>query len=147
MDISNMIDLAKIGTAGIAIILAGLIKIPKIELNFWSLMFRTLGRAINGEVIAKVDKLTKELEKHINSDEEYKAKRARQRFLRFSDELLEGKKHTKEHFDEILGEIDVYIDYCLEHPAYENSKAEMAIRNIKKVYQECLDDHKFLQVP
>ena len=147
MDLTSIIDMAKLGTAGIAVILAGLIKIPKLELNFWSFLARSIGRALNRELIDRVDKLTKDLEHHITMEEEENARTARRRFLRFNDELIEGKKHTKEHFDEILDDIDIYVDYCLEHPKYENSKAEAAIKYIKKTYQECLEEHKFLQAP
>ena len=147
MDLTSIIDLAKLGTAGVAVILAGLIKIPKLELNFWSFLARSIGRALNRELIDRVDKLTKDLEHHIKMEEEENARTARRRFLRFNDELIEGKKHTKEHFDEILDDIDIYVDYCLEHPKYENSKAEAAIKYIKKTYQECMEEHKFLQVP
>ena len=144
MDLNNIIDLAQAGAYGVIIILAGLIKIPKLELNFWSFLARSIGRALNREVMEQVQKLSKELESHIRMEEEEKARTARQRFLRFNDEILEGKKHTKEHFDETLSDIDIYVDFCDEHPKFENSKAEAAIANIKKIYQECLEEKKFL---
>lgn len=144
MDLNNIIDILQIGGTGVVVILAGLIKIPKIEINFWTYLAQAVGRAINKEMMVKVDKMAKDLEKHIQDEEEKEAKTARQRFLRFNDELLEGKKHTKEHFDEILEDIDDYEDYCANHPLYENSKAELAIANIKRIYNECLEEKKFL---
>lgn len=69
---------------------------------------------------------------------------ARYRILRFNDEVLHGQHHTKEHFDQILGDITSYETYCSNHPEYENNKAVMAICNIKRVYQQCAADNEFL---
>lgn len=72
------------------------------------------------------------------------ATNARYRILRFNDEVLHGTRHTKEHFDQILGDINSYESYCNAHPEYENNKAVLAIENIKKVYQKCATDNDFL---
>lgn len=69
---------------------------------------------------------------------------ARYRILRFNDEILHGTHHTKEHFDQILGDINSYESYCSSHPEYENNKAVLAIENIKKVYQSCTAKNDFL---
>lgn len=69
---------------------------------------------------------------------------ARYRILRFNDEILHGTLHTKEHFDQILGDINAYENYCGSHPEYENNKAVLAIENIKKVYQSCTAKNDFL---
>ena len=68
----------------------------------------------------------------------------RYRILRFNDEILHEQRHTKEHFDQILDDITRYEKYCDEHPEYENNKATLAIKNVKKVYQKCSDENSFL---
>lgn len=68
----------------------------------------------------------------------------RYRILRFDDEIRHGEKHSKEHFDQIIEDIDKYEDYCRDHPEFPNSKAVFAIRNIKNVYQKCTDEGTFL---
>lgn len=118
----------------------GLIKIPFIEINIWSI----IGKAINGEVLEKVEELTENFNKHINLEEEEKARNARTRILRFNDEILLNRKHSKEHFEEILQDIDMYENYCETHPKYKNNKAVFAINTIKTVYQKCLDEKDFL---
>ena len=69
---------------------------------------------------------------------------SRYKIIRFNDEILKKEKHTREHFDQILEAIDEYEDYCKKDTEYKNSKASLAINNIKRVYQECLMNNDFL---
>ena len=149
MDYINTI--AQYGAIGVLIILAGMIKIPKIELNLWNWIGRTVGRSINKEMMDQVNDLQSEIKgiknevDALKKDEELERVRmARQRILRFNDEILFGKRHSKEHFDEILSDIDVYEDYCRTHEEYENNKAVLAIATIREVYKDCLKTHDFL---
>ena len=144
MDLLEINSLAQGGVIGLLIILMGMIKIPKIELNIWNLIGRTIGRSINGEVLAQVKQLTAEVDTLKKEEELERARQARQRILRFNDEILFNKRHSKEHFDEILDDIDTYEDYCNAHEDYENNKAVLAISTIREVYKECLRDHDFL---
>ena len=70
---------------------------------------------------------------------------ARIRILQFSDEILHKVKHSKEMFDQVNEDIDMYRKYCDKHPEYKNNKAVMAIGNIEKVYEICLEQHDFLE--
>ena len=139
------------GVIGLLIILAGMIKIPKLELNIWNLIGRTIGRSVNKEMMDQFNDVQKEIKgvkdevDKLKKDEELeRVRQARQRILRFNDEILFNKRHSKEHFDEILDDIDVYEDYCATHEDYENNKAVLAISTIREVYKECLRDHDFL---
>lgn len=132
------------GVVSLAIILAGMIKIPPIQLNFWGWLGRMVGRAINGEVLERVDDLTKEVNKLKQDEELERVRQARQRILRFNDEILHAQRHSKEHFDEILEDIDLYENYCRSHEDYENNKAVLAIATIREVYKNCLKEHDFL---
>ena len=64
--------------------------------------------------------------------------------LRFCDEILFNRRHSKEHFDEILEDIDLYENYCREHEDFPNNKAVLAIHTIREVYEQCLKTHDFL---
>ena len=139
------------GVIGLLIVLAGMIKIPKLELNIWSLIGRTIGRSVNKEMMDQFNDVQKEIKgvkdevDKLKRDEELERMRqARQCILRFNDEILFNKRHSKEHFDEILNDIDVYEEYCAAHEDYENNKAVLAISTIREVYKECLRDHDFL---
>ena len=149
MDYINTI--AQYGAIGVLIILAGMIKIPKIELNLWNWIGRTVGRSINKEMMDQVNDLQSEIKgmkteiDTLKKEEELERVRmARQRILRFNDEILFEKRHSKEHFDEILDDIDIYEEYCRTHEDYENNKAVLAIATIREVYKDCLKTHDFL---
>ena len=149
MDYINTI--AQYGAIGVLIVLAGMIKIPKIELNLWNWIGRTVGRSINKEMMDQVNDLQSEVKgmkteiDTLKKEEELERVRmARQRILRFNDEILFEKRHSKEHFDEILDDIDIYEEYCRTHEDYENNKAVLAIATIREVYKDCLKTHDFL---
>ena len=144
MTIQQITDILGVGGIGILIILLGMIKIPQIEINFWGWLGRMIGKAINGEVLERVDNLTKDVEGIKKEAELERVRAARQRILRFSDEILFEQKHSKEHFDEILEDIDLYETYCKEHPDYENNRADLAIATIREIYKKCLHTHNFL---
>lgn len=127
-----------------AVAIPTLIQVSPIKVNPWTALAKWLGRTINGEISAKVDKMQESLDRHISRDEERFVKQCRMRILRFNDEILQGELHTKEHFDEILDDVTEYIRYCRAHPNYENSKAEMAISNVENTYQKCLAEKSFL---
>ena len=62
MNLLEINSLAQGGVVGLLVILIGMIKIPKIELNIWNLIGRTIGRSINKEVLDKVSQLTTEVD-------------------------------------------------------------------------------------
>ena len=54
---------------GVLLILMTLIQVTPIKFNPWSWIGRCIGRAINGEVLSKVDNLSKELSDHQEKSE------------------------------------------------------------------------------
>ena len=57
MTLHEIVIMAQDGLIGLVIILLGLVKIPKIDLNLWTILARVLGRAMNGELVDKVNKI------------------------------------------------------------------------------------------
>ena len=88
--------------------------------------------------------LDKKIDKLQCSSDQGMAYTWRYRILRFIDDILHGQKHSKEHFDQILEDVQNYENYCIENPKFPNNKAVFAIRNIKNVYQKCTDEGSFL---
>ena len=125
-------------------LLMTLIQIAPIKLNPWTWIGRSIGRAINGEVLEKVEALSRDVKKNKADDDEQWASLSRAHILRFGDELLHGVSHSKEHFDQILLDISKYEKYCKENPLYMNNIANATIQQIKKTYQKCLEENKFL---
>lgn len=115
---------------GILILLLTLIQVAPLKLNPWSAIAKALGKALTVEVLDKLD--------------ENSASTCRYRLIRFDDELRHHVKHTQEHFDQILDDITTYERYCKEHPNYPNSKAVLAIENIKSTYVKCRKENSFL---
>ena len=99
----------------------------------------------NNKIESVQSSIMGELERDRADNEEYRVKLCRQRILQFNDELYRGVKHTKESFDDVIAEgIDVYDDYCDNHPSFPNFKAEAAIDNIKETYKKLLKEGGFL---
>lgn len=132
-------------TVAILALLAGatLIQIAPIKINPWTWVARTIGRAINAEVIQKVDKLESDLQSLKANTDEQTAKGCRVRILHFGDEILHGVKHSKEHFDQILMDITDYENYCREHPGFKNNMTAITTSQIKTTYEQCLEEHSF----
>lgn len=124
----------------ILIVVASVLEVSKIRINPWS----WVGRMFNKDVIHKVEKIERDLADVKKEVGENTAVSARYRILRFDDELLHDVKHTKEHFDQILLDIDVYEKYCDSHKDFRNNLAVMAIEHIKIVYQKCSRENLFL---
>lgn len=129
---------------GIFLALMTIIQISPIKVNPWSWLARFIGRAINGEVLEKVNALSDDVKHNKQDDDEQWASLSRSHILRFGDELLHGVAHSQEHFKQILLDISKYEKYCAGHPDYVNDVATATIAHIKKTYQKCLDENSFL---
>ena len=126
------------GGGGLLLVLMTLVQIAPVKVNPWSWLARAIGRAINAEVIKKLDD-------HITMDDRRCADGHRARILHFNNELLRSIDHTEEEFNEVLAEIDAYEGYCRDHPDYPNNRAVLAIENIRDTYKDRLKKHDFLQ--
>ena len=129
--------------SGALVVILTLIQISPIKVDPFGALARWIGRALNGDVLKKLDKMesaqaeTRErLDEHIRIDNERNADAHRVQILWFNRELLQEAPHTQEDFIEALSEIDFYEHYCKNHPEYENNRAVLAIANIKRAYME-----------
>lgn len=129
------------------IVLAGLatiVQVAPIKINPWSFLARAIGRAINREVIEKVDNLKNDIDKVKRDAEERAARAARSRILRFGDEIVHGVKHSKEHFDDILEDMNAYDAYCDAHKDFKNNRTKITSKHIRECYQHCMEKRDFL---
>ena len=136
----------------IAVVLSTFLEVSKIKINPWSALGRALGRIINKDVIDKLDKMEtvqtetrKRLDEHIYMDDQRTADIRRTQILRFNRELLRDLPHTMEDYLEAIAAIDYYESYCREHQEYKNNRAVLAIANIKRSYQEWMENHNEIQ--
>ena len=121
-----------------------LLQIAPIKVSPWTWLARSIGRAMNGELMDKVDNLEKQFKQMQNDDAEREAKSARIRILRFGDECQQKIRHSQEHFDQIIEDIDSYEGYCSAHPDFKNNKAVLTISNIKETYRQRVAANDFL---
>ena len=144
MTLHEFVIMAQDGLIGLVLILLGLIRIPKVDLNLWTIIARIFGRAMNGDMIKQINKIDNKLDAHIKKTEETRIKQARQRILRFSDDIMLGKNHSLEHYSDIIDDIDIYEEYCNGHPDYVNNKAKSAIKLIRETYEDHMHHNSFL---
>jgi excinuclease UvrABC helicase subunit UvrB len=115
---------------GVAVIVLSIVQISPIKINPWTKIARAIGKMLNADVMDVIEK--------------GEATNKRYRILRFDDEIRHHTKHTFEHFNQILEDIDEYEKYCNSHPLFMNNKAGSAIKNIKEVYEKCRRENSFL---
>ena len=139
------------GGGGVLLVLMTRVEIAPVKINPWGAIAKAFGRAINREVMVKLDEMAaaqkdtrKRLDAHIKVDDERAADMHRARILQFNNELIRDIPHTREEFIEILAEIDGYERFCREHPDYQNNRATHAVANISRVYDDRLQKHDFL---
>lgn len=137
--------------SAILVAMSGVIEVSKIKLNPWSWLARHVGRAINGEVLDKmdamndrVDMLSSKVDQSEARQAERDAKLARNHILRFGDEVRIGTRHSKESFDEVLADITAYEAYCQAHPEFPNHRTRAAEKFITETYDRCLKEDSFL---
>lgn len=140
-----VMDMSEVLTGGgVALVLLTLVEIAPVKLNPWSWLARALGRAINGEIFAEIGAIKRGMEKLDADLAETRALNSRSRILRFNDELLLKQRHSKEYFDQVLEDITSYQRYCSEHPEFKNEKAVLAIGNVERCYNKCMEEKDFL---
>ncbi len=141
-----MDDITQTLTQAAALLFGGswLLQIAPIKVNPWTWLARVIGRAMNGELMDKVDNLEKQFKQMQDDDAEREAKSARIRILRFGDECQQKILHSQEHFDQIIEDIDQYECYCAAHPEFKNNKAVLTIANIKETYRRRMAANDFL---
>lgn len=133
---------------------SGIIQIAPIKINPFTWLAKKIGNALTADLKSdlkadftelndKVNNIETKLETHINENKKERVADYRARIIRFNDEIMEGKTHTKEYYNNILEDIDKYEAYCNSHPDYPNNKAVMAIHNIKAKYEEHMENNSF----
>ena len=116
----------------------------------WTALFTFIGKLITKDfaesqkaLIDRVDVLSDKIEVVAESVDETRAIAARVRILRFGDELLEGRMHSKDTFDQALLDIDNYERYCKSHEGFKNHITEETVTFIQEQYRERLRNHNF----
>lgn len=110
----------------------------------WTWLAKQFGKAINSEMLDKLDNLQSKVDKIEFENNKEKALAARRRILRTADECRIKVKHSEEYFNNVLEDISFYKDYCGDNPKFENEKAVIAISIIEKAYRHAHEMNDFL---
>lgn len=139
--------MAGVGTVALTTLIQNLSK----KYKPWSWLAHRLGKAINEEMLYKIDVLQKKIEELEEVDRKQNEERAkenaleaRRRILRFADECRRKERHSEEYFNNVLEDISEYKDYCSNHVTFENEKAVIAISVVEKAYNHCYENNDFL---
>lgn len=142
---------------GIVIFLGSFIRIPKLELNVWGIIGNELKKGMLKEIDGKIDAISTKVNalsaqveavnQHVvaveEKEEENEAVNCRTRILRFGDEIAHEMEHSKEHFDQILSDIDEYEKYCHAHPNFKNNRTKETNQVILGAYRKRFEKHDF----
>lgn len=106
-----------------------------------------LGKSVDGricELDRKVDQLQKDLSGHVIEAENKTLQDMRRDILNFCNACMNGQKHTKEQFDFVVHQCDYYEKYIQDHDI-KNGVIEAAIKEIRRLYDKCIQEHSFLK--
>ena len=109
----------------------------------------------NKEVLEAVKELEKKMDERFNildakitevdeKGDERNAVEARVRILRFADEMMEERRHSKDSYDQVLCDITEYNKFCNLHSTFKNDQTEATCKFIRESYEERLRKHDFL---
>lgn len=136
----------------------GIEVIPKCKWNPWTTLIKWIGSrfnteidkkmdAVRGEIKAvekKVDYVQEELSKHISESEQKSLEDTRRDILDFCNACMNNRKHTKEQFDFMIKKCDIYEEHIKKDNA-PNGVIEAAIKEIRRLYDKCIQEHSFLK--
>lgn len=133
------------------ILILTLVQITPIKINPWSALVSFIGRFLNRDVVDEINKiketitLTEEkLNKVADKLDEFSVVEVRARILRFGDEVSHKVDHSKEHFLQVIEDINLYESYCDSHPGFKNNTTKLTSEIIKNDFQERCKINNFL---
>lgn len=90
-----------------------------------------------------IDELRREIKQNRDERRRDNAETRRVRILRFEDELQEGKRHSKDSWDQVMSDVRNYRKYTDEDPDFENGITEPTADHIEAEYQKRLQKRDF----
>lgn len=96
------------------------------------------------QIRSAIEGLRKDIQSIDAKGDRREAESRRVRILHFEDELQEGRRHSKDSFDQVMNDVTEYKKYCEKHPEFKNEQTIATVGHITKVYHERLEKHDFL---
>ena len=126
-------------------ILCTIVQLVPIKINPWDFLLGWVGERFNSginkrinEVNDRVNKLEKSIDKHIEKCDIDDWKKKRNYIVNFVNQGVNGARHTKESFENIIALCDEYEEYVKQNPNVHNGVINDSIYAIRTKYQEHL---------
>ena len=132
--------------------------VPKIKWNPWTAIIKWIGSKFNSKLDAKIDivreeiktldnkvnAVSSELNKHIEESQSKNLSDTRRDILDFCNSCMNKRRHTKEEFDFVVTQCDDYEIYIKKNEI-KNGVIEAAIKEIRRLYEKCIQENDFLK--
>lgn len=129
--------------AEIALALSTVIEIAPIKVKPWSALLRWTGRAINGEVVQRLQRLEDRANEQRKSIDENEMDRIRWEVLDFANACRNHARHTKDEFQHIIA-LNTKYHKLLEKYKMENGVFDAEYEYILELYKELQHNNEFL---
>lgn len=127
------------------------VEFTPIKWNPWTTILGWIGSRLNSrlnakleEIDQKVDKLSGDLDKHIEESFAKELRDTRKDILNFCNSCMVGQKHTKEQFEFVIKQCDSYEKY-IEDNKIKNGVIDAAIKEIRRLNQKCIEENSYLK--
>ena len=143
-------DLSPIESLGSSFIFYGailctIVQVAPIKINPWDFLLGWIGERFNSginkrinEVNDRVNNLEETIDKHIEKCDIDDWKKKRNYIIKFVNEGVNGARHTKESFENVITLCDEYEEYVKQNPNVHNGVINDSIYAIRTKYQEHL---------
>ena len=136
---------------GFIILLMTFVQITPIKLNPWSWIGKKIVGLLTADLVKQIGKIEKKisevedkLDSHVAEEDLRDLRKRRETILDFASAIAENKRrYTKEQYQQMLSECDMYLMYC-EEKNFQNAVAEESIALIRSAYSCRLKDNSFL---
>ena len=144
---SDLSPIESLGSSFIfyAAILCTIIQVAPIKINPWDFLLGWIGERFNSginkrinEVNERVNNLEETIDKHIEKCDIDDWKKKRNYIIKFVNEGVNGARHTKESFENVITICDEYEEYVKQNPNVHNGIINDSIYAIRTKYQEHL---------
>ena len=95
-------------------------------------------------VVKELSSIRKDIKSLADQVDRREAINCRVRILRFADELVDGRRHSKDSFDQVLADITDYNHYCASHPDFKNNQTAATAEHIEHTYKKCMEERSFV---
>lgn len=143
LDLKAVFDWLLDHWATVAVGLGVFFEITPIKLNPIHSVLLWVGKAINGEVLQRMDGVEARLDAQGKSIDENEMDRIRWEVFDFANECRNGIKHTKDEFQHIISLNTKYHD-LLDKYGEENGVFDAEYQYILELYKKCQHENSFL---